>query len=111
MSQGRHLMDEFLHAVRALLTHPFAHMAVYIKGECGCRMSKVLLNRLDIIAVFQRDDCISMTKVMETKIRKSKFCDNPLKLPVYRAVDQMSTKLVGKDQIHGIGPCRPRSKL
>ena len=91
MSQGRHLVDEFLHAVRALLAHPFIHMAVYVKGECGCRMAKVLLNRLDIIAVFQGDDCISMTKVMETKIRKSQFCNDPLKLPVYRAVDQMST--------------------
>ena len=48
---------------------------------------------------------------MKSEIRKSKFCDDPLKLPVYRAVNQMPTKLVGKDQIHGIGPCRPRSKL
>lgn len=86
-------------------------MAVYVKGECGCRMAKVLLNCLDIVTVFQGDDCISMTKVMETKIRKSQFCNDPLKLPVYRAVNQMPTKLVGKGQIHGIGPCRPRSKL
>ena len=58
--QGGHLMDEFLHAVRAFLAHSVGHMAVYIKGKCGCRMAKVLLNGLDIVAVFQGDDRVGV---------------------------------------------------
>ena len=58
--QGGHLMDEFLHAVRTFLTHSVGHMAVDIKGKCGCRMAKVLLNGLDIVAVFQGDDRVGV---------------------------------------------------
>lgn len=71
--QGGHLMDEFLHAVRAFLAHPVGHMAVDVKGKrCG-GVAEIFLNGLDIVAVFQGDDRVGVSQIMEAACGKTEI--------------------------------------
>ena len=79
-------MNVLFHSVGAGLLHLICRMCVHIQGKRCRRMAEVFLNRLDIVAIFDRGNGVAMTKIMETHGLHADRLDDPLEAVINSAV-------------------------
>lgn len=65
-------------------------------------MAKVFLNRLYIITVLQRGNGKAVPKVVEPHLGDADVVSYAFELLVYRLVEDVPSKFVGKDEIIGV---------
>ena len=107
-STARHFFDKLFHVVGAALFHLIRHMSIDIQRKRRCRMSKVPLNRLDIITGMDRCNCIAVAKIVEASLGHTDRCDNALVAVIHIVRRNMTAQLVCKDKA-AVFPCAART--
>ena len=62
-------------------------------------MPKVALDRFYIITVFERDNSILMTQIVETQFRATHLLDDSLKAIINSSIGKKAAIFVGKNKI------------
>ena len=71
-------------------------------------MSKIVLNGLDVISIFNSCYSIGMTQIMETSFFQSQFANNFFEVLVDCNMRQMPALLIGEHKVVFVFPNRPR---
>ena len=84
--------------------HPLGHMTIHVQREARRCVAKVGLYGFHVVAVFDRDDCVTVPEVMESLFRHTDLSDDLFEMLVYGEVYQVPAQFIRKDQIPGIVP-------